>query len=138
MDAKYTFTTDFTVRIGDVNYGGHMGNDKYLLLFHDARLLYLGTFGFSEKDIGGAGLIMSEAHVVFKAEVFLGDLLRVGVLATELEGMRFRMDYEVERRSDGRIVATGWTGMVAFDYLKRRPVKIPDVFREKVGGTGPA
>ncbi len=32
------FKTNFAVRIGDINYGGHMGNDKFLLIFHDARL----------------------------------------------------------------------------------------------------
>jgi len=70
--ADAAFRVRYPVRIGDINYGGHLGNDKYLLLFHDARLAYLAGLGASEKDIGGgAGLIMSEAHVRFQAEVFL-------------------------------------------------------------------
>jgi acyl-CoA thioesterase FadM len=49
------FRTSFSVRIGDINYVGH-------------------------KDIGGgAGLIMSEAYVSFKAEVFLDDEFSVTV-----------------------------------------------------------
>jgi len=134
MDETYTFTTDFSVRVGDINYGGHMGNDKFLLLFHDARMRYLESLGYSESDIGGAGLIMSEAHVHFKAEVFLHDVLSVGVRAEDVQTTRFRLDYEVRRSSDGRVVATGYTGMAAFDYTTRRISRIPEGFRKSIGG----
>ena len=134
MDDTYTFTTEFTVRVGDINYGGHMGNDKYFLLFHDARMRFLESLGFAEADIGGAGLIMNEAHVHFKAEVFLHDALVVGVRAADVQTTRFRLEYKVERPSDGRVVATGYTGMVAFDYTTRRVTRIPDGFRKSIGG----
>ncbi len=132
MDERYQFKTDFTVRVGDVNYGGHMGNDKFLLLFHDARIRYLERLGFSEKDIGGVGLIMSDAYVRYRVEVFLGDSLTVGVAATELEGTRFKLEYEVERASDGKVVATGYTTLVSFDYGARRVVKLPEKFKMKI------
>jgi acyl-CoA thioesterase FadM len=121
------------VRIGDINYGGHMGNDRFLLLFHDARLQFLASLGASEKDIGGgAGLIMSEAHVSFKAEVFLGDELTVTVSAKDMQGSRFLLDYTVERVSDRAIAATGYTRMVAFDYGLRRVCRIPEAFRVRL------
>jgi hypothetical protein len=28
------FSTRLTVRVGDINYGGHLGNDKFLLYFY--------------------------------------------------------------------------------------------------------
>lgn len=132
MNDGFDFTARFSVRVGDINYGGHMGNDRFLLLFHDARMLYLESLGFSEADIGGVGLIMNEAHVDFKAEVFLRDSLEVGVRAADLGSIRFRLEYRVRRESDGVVVATGHTGMVAFDYRIRRPVKIPDKFRAAI------
>ncbi len=127
------FSARFGVRVGDINYGGHMGNDRYLLLFHDARLQFLASLGASEKDIGdGAGLIMSEAHVSFKAEVFLGDELTVAVWPRDVQGSRFLLDYTVERVSDGAIAATGYTRMVAFDYGLRRVCRIPEAFKVKL------
>jgi acyl-CoA thioesterase FadM len=116
------------VRIGDINYGGHMGNDKYLLLFHDARLAFLASLGASEKDIGsGVGLILSEAHVRFQAEVFLGDELEVSVCPRDVQAGRFVLDYQVSR--DGAAVASGYTTMVAFDYAKRRVTRLPEAFQ---------
>jgi len=132
MASTSPFSTRFRVRIGDINYGGHLGNDKFLLLFHDARIEFLKSLGMAENDIGdGVGLIMSEAHVNFKAEVFLGDELTVQVRITDVQAVRFRMEYEITRGADP--VATGYTQMVAFDYAHRRISKLPARFRELVG-----
>jgi len=134
MNSECPFKTTFQVRIGDINYGGHLGNEQYLLLFHDARLKFLNANGFSEMDIGeNVGLIMSEGHVNYKAEVFYGDELTVGVTISEIIKIRFRIDYVVERARDQKVVATGYTWMVAFDYHRRKVSKIPTSFLVKMG-----
>ena len=46
----YSFQTEITVRVTDLNYGGHLGNDKLLSLIHEARVAFLACFGFSEMD----------------------------------------------------------------------------------------
>jgi len=120
------------VRVGDINYGGHMGNDKALLVFHDARLAFLESLGFSEKNIGGPGIIMRDAHVTFRKEVFLHDVLTVDVGIDDVSSSAFNMIYTVIRESDDLVVFTGSTGLLAFDYEKRKPVRIPDVFLEKI------
>ena len=122
------------VRVGDINYGGHMGNDKALLVFHDARIKFLHALGFDEKDIGGAGIIMRDAQVTFRKEVFLNDILLVDVGVDNVAPMSFDMIYIVRREKDNAEVFTGSTGLVAFDYEKRRPVKLPEVFVGKIGG----
>ena len=135
MTSDNIFNARFKVRIGDINYGGHMGNDKFLLLFHDARMEFLQSLGLAESNLGdGVGLIMSEAHVNYKAEVFLGDELKVWVQVCDLQAVRFKMEYEVERVKDAVIVATGYTQMAAFDYQRRRICKLPLGFRDKVTG----
>jgi acyl-CoA thioester hydrolase len=127
------FRARYLVRIGDINYGGHLGNDKYLLLFHDARLAFLASLGASEKDIGGGtGLIMSEAHLRFQAQAFLGDELEVSVRPSEVQASRFCLDYGLTRTGDGAPVAGGHTVMVAFDYAKQRVTRLPKAFQEKL------
>ncbi|MCK4568864.1 MAG: acyl-CoA thioesterase [Bacteroidales bacterium] len=130
MKEKPTYAGTYRVRVGDINYGGHMGNDKALLLFHDARLYFLGQYGFSESDIGGSGLIMSDAHVYFKKEVFRGDELKVNIHIEDLHGLSFVMHYTVMRGEEE--VMNGHTKLIAFDYDKRKVVKIPDAFLEKI------
>ncbi len=123
----------YRVGIGDINYGGHMGNDRFLTLFQEARLRFLASLGGSEREIGdGVGLTMSEAHVFYRAEVFWGEELEVRVKVSDLKEARFTLDYEVVRPGDGRVVASGSTRMVAFDYARRRVSRIPEEFRRRL------
>lgn len=126
MTAKKKHAGTYNVRVGDINYGGHMGNDKALLLFHDARMHFLEDLGFSESNIGGPGIIMGDAHVYFKKEVFRGDELKAYVHIENLREVAFEMHYTIKRGDD--VVFFGSTKLIAFDYDKRKLVKIPDAF----------
>lgn len=123
----------FEVRVGDINYGGHMGNDKALLLFHDARIRFLESFGFSESNIGDdTGIIMRDAHVVFRKEVFLHDELLADIAVSDVSSTSFNLEYKIRRISDETVVMTGATGIIAFDYEKRKVVRLPDVFLKAI------
>lgn len=134
-EKKWIFLKDILrleVRVGDINYGGHMGNDKALLVFHDARIRFLETLGFREGDIGGPGIIMRDAHVAYRKEVFLHDVLLADVGIDEVSNVSLNMIYTVRREKDDAVVFTGSTGLLAFDYDARRPVKIPEAFLRKI------
>jgi acyl-CoA thioesterase FadM len=57
MPATYTFSTELTIRITDLNYGGHVGNDSFLSLIQEARQQYLKKLGYGELDFEGSALI---------------------------------------------------------------------------------
>jgi len=119
--------TKFEIRVGDINYGGHMGNDKALLLFHDARIRFLKTIGCTEKDIGnGTGIIMTEAHVYFLKEIFLHDILSASVSVSDVSTAAFAVNYSFTRESDGKEVLKGSTKILAYDYQRQKVARIPD------------
>ena len=128
--ASFQFFIPYTVRVADVNYGGHVSNAAVLSFFQDARIGYLKQFGCSELDIGGCGIILPEAHVRYLAEMFLGDELRIGVRIKELRNSAFVMAYLIERGDT--VTARGTTNLVAFDYQQRKPRRLPEQFREAV------
>jgi len=130
LPASFMFKTEMPVRVGDVNYGGHLGNDSLLTLLHEARLLFLASKGMSELDAGGVGMIMSDAALSFKAEAFRGDLLEVHVAVVETGTAGFELAYKVARKSDGKEIARATSSMVFFDYAKRRVAKTPAKFLE--------
>lgn len=131
---EFKFSTVIEVHIGDVNYGGHMGNDKYLSIFQEARLRYLNQFDFSEMNIGDeTSLIMTSAHIDFKAEVFWGERLRVFSRISDLKGVKFVMEYLMFREDDlSAMVASGYAKMAGFDYLGRKIKKLPEEFIQKI------
>ena len=126
----FRFVIPCDVRVADVNYGAHVSNAAVLSFFQDARIAYLKQFGLSELDIGGCGIILPEAHVKYRAEMFLGDQLQIGVRTELLQKSSFVMMYQIER--DGVVTAEGTTNLVAFDYCRRKPVRVPQEFRARV------
>jgi 4-hydroxybenzoyl-CoA thioesterase len=128
------FQTELTVRVGDVNYGGHLGNDALLGLLHEARIRFLAGLGYSEVDVEGYGLIMSDVAIVYKAQAFMGDRLKIEVGTMDFSGSGCDVVYRVTRPSNGEIIALGKTGIVVFDYERGRPVRWPERALVAFGG----
>ena len=127
------FKWPYKVPISDINYGGHMGNDKSLALFHEARIAFLKHLGFSELNIGnGVGIIMKYAYVDYLAEVFHGDDLEVQVAHGKQEGLLFELDYKTIRIPDQKLVFTGRTGILPFNYHQRKVARIPQEFLDQI------
>lgn len=70
--------------------------------------------------------------VIYKAEAFLGDTLTVKINVTDLNKCGFDMLYLVVNKATGKEVARGKTGIVCFDYEKRKVVSIPEGLRKKI------
>jgi acyl-CoA thioester hydrolase len=134
MIEKFKFNTEIDVRISDINYGGHLGNDRYLSLFQDARLQYLKQFDFSELSIGDhTSLIMSQAHINFKSEAFWGDRLKIFVRISSIKATRFIFDYLIlDSKKKENLIATGYTEMVGFDYQQRKVKRLPPEFLQVI------
>jgi acyl-CoA thioesterase FadM len=137
MPAHYPFACELRIRVTDVNYGGHLGNDALLGLVHEARIGWLETHGFSETDVGGVGLIMTDLAVLFRAEGFRGDTLKIEIAPAEAGRGSFALLYHLTRPSDGTVVADVRTGMAFFDYARRRPVRMPAAFAPALAGARP-
>ena len=50
---KNFFETEYKVIVSDINYGGHMGNERALIIFQQTRMEWLNSIGYDEADIEG-------------------------------------------------------------------------------------
>jgi 4-hydroxybenzoyl-CoA thioesterase len=124
-----TFVFPYRVGVADINYGGHVANSAVLNFFQDARIAYLAELGpFSENDLGGCGIIMPEAHVYYRSEMFLGDELLIGVRSKNLKRSGWTLAYRIT--CQGELTAEGETPLICFDYQKRKPCRMPTPFRD--------
>ena len=127
--------SEYIVSIGDINYGGHMGNDKALLVFHNARINYLKQLGYTELNIGdGLGIIIAEANVRFRKEVFLHDVLEMEVWLSDIKGLKWTLSYKIIRKSDNAEVFSGTKLMVCYNYSTNKVAKLPEDFLNKLNG----
>jgi acyl-CoA thioester hydrolase len=135
LPEQFFFTTTIAVRITDLNYGGHVGNDSILSLIHEARVQFLRHHGFSELDLGGAALIMGDVAIEFKTEIFYGDPVRASVAAGEFSRVGFVLFYKLEKENgEGGMVALAFakTGMVCYNYTFKKIVSVPEAVIAKL------
>ena len=68
LPEQFSFSTSIPVRITDLNYGNHVGNDAVLSIIHEARMQFLKSFGYTEMGFAGAGMIMSDVAIEFNPD----------------------------------------------------------------------
>jgi len=120
------FAATVPIRITDLNYGGHVGNDALLSILHEARVQFLHHFGFTEHNVGGKGIIMSDAVLVYKAQIFYGTALTIEIGITDVHGHGADITYKV--MNGEQEVARAKTGIVFFDYEKKKIAQTPPEF----------
>ena len=124
------------VRISDVNYGNHVGNDAFVSIIHEARLQWLKQKGFSEMDFDSAGLTMGDLAVEFKNESFYGDVIDVTIYAGEIARVSFELFYQLStvRNESTILLANAKTGMIYFDYNIKKTKSISDIIKNILAG----
>ncbi len=134
LPEQFSFCCQIPVRITDINYGGHTGNDAVLSIIHEARMQFLKNLGYTEMNFSGSGIIMADVAIGFKSELFYGDTVIVSVATGEISKIGFELLYKLEKQAgDKRIlVATAKTGMICYDYEKKKIVNVPEEARQKL------
>lgn len=140
LPQSFSFSCRIPVRITDINYGGHVGNDTVLSIIHEARMQFLQSMGYTEMEFAGAGMIMSDVAIEFKSELFYGDTVIASVVTGEISRIGFDLIYKLETTRPGTedkkiLVAIAKTGMICYDYEKKKIVSVPAEARFKLTGT---
>ena len=74
-------------------------------------------------------MIMGDVVINFKNELFYGDTITASVAATNVSRASFDIVYLLKKGDV--IAAEAKTGMICFDYEKRRVSALPDQVKEK-------
>lgn len=117
------------VRITDINYGDHVGNDSLVSIIHESRMQFLQHLGYKELNIEGAvGLIMSDLVIEFINESFYKDIIEVKLGTGDISKVSFELIYRLSTTRDDQhiLIANAKTTMVCFDYDVKKVVSIPE------------
>lgn len=134
LPETFLFSTQIPVRITDLNYGAHLGNDALLSILHEARVQFLRHVGLTEFDAAtGRGTIMADVAIEYKGEAFYGDMLHIQLAANDFHSYGFDVVYSVKNQ-DGRAIARAKTGMLAFDFTARKLLRLSEEVAAQLGG----
>ena len=92
---------------------------------------YLQSLGYTEMNMEGIGMIMANAMIEFKSELFYPETIRAYVTTGEITRVSFELYYKLERKTPGKehplLIATVKTTMVGYDYTKKKIVAMEDI-----------
>ncbi|MFI5236474.1 MAG: acyl-CoA thioesterase [Ignavibacteriales bacterium] len=129
---KFIFNTTIPIRVTDINYGGHLGNDSLLSIIHEARVRFLTHLNYSESNVESVGIIMIDSAIQYKSEGFYGDELLVEIAVNDFSGIGCDFVYRVTNKNSNKEIAVAKTGIVFFDYEKRKTAPVPAEFKSKI------
>lgn len=133
LPESWRFSTELPIRVADLNYGNHLGNDRVLSLAQEVRVQWLEGHGLGELDVGGAGIILADAAVVYRAEGKLGMVLRAELGVGEVRTRSVELLHRFTDLASGQEIARVKTGLLCFDYAARKVVHLTPALRRALG-----
>lgn len=122
------FNTILEVRIYDINYGNHLGHDSLVSLFHEARVRFLKNFGYTELNINGFGILVTNLVVNYLDETFYADKIIIDIGIDNISKTSFELIYQATNHASNKIIARALTTITFYDYEKAKIAKIPQEF----------
>lgn len=132
---KSLFSTLIEVRISDINYGNHLGHDALVSIFHEARVRFLRKNGFTEIDIDGLGILVTQLVVNYINEAFYADTLTIHLGIGEITRTSVHLLYEAKIQETDKLIANALTTITFYDYKKSKVARVPVKFLEAIGGS---
>ena len=132
LPERFVFRTEIPVYISYINYGNHVDNAALLSLVSESRVRFFKSFGYTELNIEGVGIVVADAAIQYRSEAFHGETLVFEMSPSDLSQFGCDLTYRISDLASGREVARGKTGIVFFDYQQRCKTPIPQAFLDKV------
>jgi acyl-CoA thioester hydrolase len=131
---RFPFSSEITLYLSHMNYGGHLDNALLLTVVSEARARFFKSLGYSELDVEGVGIIVSDAALQYRSEAFHGEVMVVSMGAADFGSKGCDLLWCMSEKTTNREVARGKTGIVFFDYAARKIAQVPENFRAKLEG----
>ncbi|PJE45475.1 MAG: thioesterase [Sediminibacterium sp.] len=131
---QFNFSIQMDIRVTDLNYGGHVGNDAILSLLQEARQQFLQSKGYAELEVESYGLIMADAMIEYKKELNHRDKIKIAVTAADFDKLGFDLYYQVLIINNGEevLAVRAKTGMMLYDYDAKKKVSLTDEIISKL------
>jgi acyl-CoA thioesterase FadM len=121
------------VGISDLNYAKHLDSVAMVNVLHEARLQFLASLGFTEANIFGLGLVITDIAIDFRSESFAGDRLIIDVGVDDFNRYGFDICMQVTNSALDTIVCQAKFGVVFFDFDKHQIAEVPSAFMSHLG-----
>jgi acyl-CoA thioester hydrolase len=136
MPIDFAYRHRLSVRFRDCDAMGHVNHAVYFTYLEQCRLTFWRELTGTPSPHTRA--IIARAECDYRAPAHFGDELEVRVNIGEIGRSSFTLVYEIVQAGSDRLVASGKTVMVSYDYAAGASVPLPAATRrllEKAKGS---
>lgn len=132
---QFPYEVEIEVAFRDIDALGHVNNAVFFSYMEFARVKYIAQL-FAGTELQADSpldipIILVEATCTYYSPALLGERLVVGIGLSRFGNKSFDLLYRM-MGEDGRLIASGKTIQVMYNYLTRSAFPIPADVREKV------
>jgi len=132
---KYRFSHEIQVQFRDLDALGHVNNAVFFSYFEIVRTAYFlrlaMPFHDPITDFKEFPFILLEISCKFLSPAFFMETLVFYTRISRIGKKSFDMEYLVTSKTDGRLVATGRSTQVHYNYKEKRTSELPEWMRKK-------
>jgi len=130
---QFLFNMERKVGISDVNYAKHLDIVAMVQILHEARLQFLASLGFTEANVFGYGMVVTDLAIDYRSESFTGDRLLIDVGVDDFNRYGFDIALQVTNSALETVVCQAKIGVVFFDFDKHQITAVPPALLELLG-----
>jgi acyl-CoA thioester hydrolase len=132
---SFPFVFPVDVRFRDLDALGHVNNAVYLTYLESARIAWWQEV--TGRPLAAMGMILARTEIDYRSPAAYGDRLEVGLRCVSMRRSSFVLEFRVEERGSGRLVAEGRKVLVHYDYTAGRSIPIPPELRARIQARDP-
>ena len=125
---EFAYRHRLSVRFRDCDAMGHVNHAVYLTYFEQGRLTFWRELTGTPSP--HTRVIIARAECDYRSPAHFGDELELRVKVGEIGRSSFALLYEIALVGSDRVVASGKTVMVSYDYERGASVPLPSATRE--------
>jgi acyl-CoA thioester hydrolase len=128
----FAYRHRLSVRFRDCDAMGHVNHAVYFTYLEQCRLTFW-------RELTGAPtpqtrIIIARAECDYRAPAHFGDELEVRLRVGEVGRSSFALEYEIAHAGSDRLIASGRTVQVSYDYDANKSMLLPDATRSLLEG----
>ena len=128
--SEYPFHNQHEVIFHDLDAMGHVNNATYFIYMETVRIKYVvDKLNLSDDNLRSS-MVVAEACCTYHAPAFQHDLLTIGVGVSRFGNKSFDLLYRID--APDRLILTGKTTQVSYDYDQQQAIAVPEDFRARV------
>ncbi len=131
--ANFLYSMERQVGLSDLNFAKHLDSVAMVKILHEARLQFLASLGFTESNIYGLGMMVTDLAIDYRAESFANDRLVIDVGVSDFNRYGFDIGMQVTNDALDSVVCDAKFGIVLFDFDKHQISEVPKVLQALLG-----